>query len=281
MTPDRPLEPESVLSEPERRARESVRRLPRAAADPDFRARLMTDFASGRIATGAARTGAFGLPWHHREMTRWALGAAAAAALIVTAIALNQGPSWRVTSRHGSGIASVDGRGVELGSPEFERLLKPGAHLALPSDADLALQAGDQMMVALDPGSEVTLPGAPGRWWGRRIEGRVDSGIMRVSLGPTFHGSVLALRTHEAQLRVVGTTFAVICEPTGTCVCVLEGVVDVGPIGGAMAEIPGGMRGYVFANGAPMDREGMRPEERIRLTELRRRRMAAAGDARR
>lgn len=277
MTPDRTLEPEPPLSEAERSARERVRRLPRAAADPDFRARLAADFASGRIAQGPARGGVFRLPWHHREMTRWALAAAAAAALIVTAIALNEGPAWRVTSRHGGGIASVDGRGVELGSSEFEHLLKPGAHLALPSDADVALAAGDQMMVALDPGSEVTLPGAPGRWWGRRIEGRVDSGIMRVSLGPMFHGSVLALRTRDAQLRVVGTTFAVICEPTGTCVCVLEGVVDVGPIGGTMSEIPGGMRGYVFANGAPMDREGMRPDERIRLTELRRRRMASAG----
>jgi len=280
MEPERMREAEPLLTEAERRARERVRRLPRASADPEFRARLAADFTLGELER-LRRVSAIRLPWHRREMTRWALGAAVAAALVVVTLALNQGPPWRVVSLHGRGIATVDGREVALRDvPELERRMKPGAQIVLPTDADMMLRAGDEMMLALDPGAVVTLPGTPGRWFGRRAEGRVDVGTMRVSTGPTFHGAALAISTPEARLRVIGTTFAVICEPTGTCVCVLEGVVDVGPLGGPMSEIASGMRGYVYASGAPMDHEGMRPDERVKLALLRAKRIASAGDAR-
>jgi ferric-dicitrate binding protein FerR (iron transport regulator) len=266
---------EETLSEPERLASQRVRELPRAAAEPEFRARLAADFASGRIEQAPRRGAVVVLPWHRREMTRWALGAALASALVVAALAMNQGPSWRVVSRHGGGIASVNGREVALSDGALlDRMIRAGAQLAMPADGDLTLRAGDQMMLVVDPGSVVTLPGTAVRWYGRRLSGRVDAGVMRISTGASFHGASLALRTPEAQVRVTGTTFAVICEPAGTCVCVLEGVVRVGPLGAAMAEIPGGMRGYVYANGAPMVQATMRPDETIKLGELRQRRDA-------
>jgi hypothetical protein len=156
-------------------------------------------------------------------------------------------------------------------------MIRAGAELAMPADGDLTLRAGNQMLLSIDPGSVVTLPGTAGRWYGRRLSGRVDAGVMRVSTGVSFQGASLALRTPEAQVHVTGTTFAVICEPAGTCVCVLEGVVRVGPLGAEMAEIPGGMRGYVYANGAPMVEATMRPDEAIKLGELRQRRDAGPG----
>ncbi|MGH7740594.1 MAG: FecR domain-containing protein [Candidatus Eiseniibacteriota bacterium] len=262
------------LDDAGRRASEAVRALPRPAADPDFRARLVAEFTSGEIARAPRRIQVIRLPWHRREMTRWALASAAATALVVAVLALNQGPSWRVVSRHGHGLASIDGREIPLGSDEFDHLLHAGVQLALPADGDLMLQAGDQMMLAVDPGSVVTLPEAPGRWFARRVHGRVDEGTMRVSTGAAFRGAALALMTPEAQVRVTGTTFAVICEPAGTCVCVLEGVVRVGPLGAAMADVPGGMRGYVYANGAPMAHATMRPDETVKLGELREKRDA-------
>ena len=274
------MEPDSVsgsrddgMGGAERRARDQVRALGTPTADPDFRARLAADFASGTLASAPRPSSVLRLPWHAREMTRWAVAAAAAAALIVAGLMLNRGPSYRIVSQHGSGIASVDGHGVTLNDlASLERTIHPGSRIALPADGDLMLQAGNTMMVAIERGSVVTLPGTPGRWFARRVAGRVDSGILRVTTGPGFHGAALALRTPEAQVQVTGTTFAVICEPAGTCVCVLEGMVHVGPIGAAMMEIPGGLRGYVYANGAPMVRATMRPDERVMLGELRERR---------
>ena len=264
---------DDVTAGAERRARDRVRALSAPTADPDFRARLADDFASGALASAPRSAAALRLPWHAREMTRWAVGAAAAAALIVAGLMLNRGPAYRIISQHGDGIASVDGHGVMLNDlAGLERTIHPGSRIALPADADLVLEAGHTMMVALERGSVVTLPGTPGRWFGRRVAGRVDTGILRVTTGPGFHGAALALRTPEAQLQVTGTTFAVICEPAGTCVCVLEGTVRVGPIGAAMMEIPGGLRGYVYANGTPMARATMRPDERVMLGELRERR---------
>jgi ferric-dicitrate binding protein FerR (iron transport regulator) len=269
---------EETLSEPERQASQRVRELAAVAADPDFRARLAADFASGDIERMPRHAVVMPLPWHRREMTRWAVAAAAAAALVVAALALNQGPAWRVVSRHGGGLLSVDGREVALSDgASLDRMIRAGVQLATPSDGDLVLQAGDQMMLAVASGSVVTLPGTAGRWFGRRLAGRVDEGIMRVSTGAAFHGAALALRTPEAQVHVTGTTFAVICEPAGTCVCVLEGMVRVGPLGATMADIPGGMRGYVYASGAPMVRATMRPDERIELGDLLERRTMRPG----
>ena len=271
---------EETLGEPERRAGQSVRGLPSVIADPDFRARLAADFTSGRIEAMPRPAASIRLPWHRREMTRWAVAAAAAAALVVSALVANQGPAWRVVSRHGGGLASVDGREVALSDgASLDRVIRAGVLLAMPADGDLVLQAGDQMMLAVDPGSVVTLPGTAGRWFGRRLAGRVDVGVMRVSTGASFHGAALALRTPEAQVQVTGTTFAVICEPAGTCVCVLEGVVRVGPLGAAMADIPGGMRGYVYASGEPMVRATMRPDEHEKLGALRARREEHLGGA--
>ena len=278
MDDERMNDPQAMLpGEDERRAAERVRALPRAQADPEFRARLAADFASGAIERAPAAARVHRLPWHRREMTRWTLAAAAAAVLVAAALALNQGPDWRVVSARGRGLASIDGREIALGDANFGRLLRPGALLALPEGGELTLEAGDVMMLAVDPGSVVTLPTTPGRWFGRRVRARVDSGEMRVTTGAAFHGAVLALLTPQAQVQVTGTTLAVICESAGTCVCVLEGRVRVGPLGAAMADIPGGMRGYVYADGTPMAREVMRADEVVKLGALREARAARPG----
>ena len=63
-----------------------------------------------------------------------------------------------------------------------------------------------------------------------------------------------------------------ICEPTGTCVCVFEGVVDVAAMGGTTEPVSAGRRRFVFNDGrAPVVAE-MRPGEHDRLGEMHRHR---------
>jgi hypothetical protein len=81
------------------------------------------------------------------------------------------------------------------------------------------------------------------------------------------------------MVKVNGTTLAVIMEPTGTCVCVLEGEVMVGARGdaagpeggggGAMMPISAGHRGYIFRDGRTPERADIRPEELTSLARFR------------
>jgi ferric-dicitrate binding protein FerR (iron transport regulator) len=88
---------------------------------------------------------------------------------------------------------------------------------------------------------------------------------MRVTTGASFKGARLSLVTPEAAIEVTGTTLAVICEPTGTCVCVHEGVVRVGPRGGDMLAVPAGRRRYIFNDGRAPELAEIRPVEHVEL----------------
>jgi len=101
---------------------------------------------------------------------------------------------------------------------------------------------------------------------------------VRAVTGPAFHGARLAVETPEARVEVTGTTLAIICEPTGTCVCVLDGRVRVGTRGGAgMADVSAGRRRYVFSDGRPDESAAMRPNEHVALGEFRARAMPMMG----
>jgi hypothetical protein len=256
------------LTEQQRRAREAVRGLPTPAAEAAFRSRLRAQFASGRfegIETETRR-----LPWHLRPMTRWTLAVAATLIAVASILELNQAPAWRVVAGHGDGIATIDDRAVPLGhTHDLDRSIRAGAHLTLPVDADLELEAPGNARMQIVAGSDIVVPGVPGRWFLRRGAGEVKSGEVRITTEPCFHGATFALATPETHVLVTGTTLAVICESTGTCVCVLEGVVRVGANARAMNLVPGGMRAYVYADGRPLERVAMRETEIPALTALR------------
>jgi hypothetical protein len=263
----------------EQRARDALHALSSPAADDSFRARLREQFVGGRFEAAPARV--VRLRWHERPMTRWTLAAAAAALAAISALALNQGPAWRIASLHGTGVAYVDERPVTLGGhDDLGQFARPGAHVILPPDADLELRAGTELWMQVAAGSEVVIPTVPGRWFARRVHGEVRAGEVRLTTGDSFHGASLAMTTPEAHVNVTGTTLAVICEPQGTCVCVLEGAVRVGARPDSMAMVPQGMRAYVFADGRPMERDLLRPDEAPKLSALRAARLertAAAG----
>jgi ferric-dicitrate binding protein FerR (iron transport regulator) len=90
-----------------------------------------------------------------------------------------------------------------------------------------------------------------------------------VTTGRRFSGARLAITTPEASVRVTGTTLAVIAEPAGTCVCVLEGTAHVSPHRGGVTRVSSGTRREV-SRGARTSRTGdMRETERPKLLDLR------------
>lgn len=250
----------------ERRAQSAVRELGVPGADPAFRERLKRDFVSGRI--GERATLALAAPWWRR---RWmmALTPTAAALLAVLVVAANRGPDWSVMAMNGDGVAVVDGAPLPMQhAMEETRRLHPGSRVQVPEGGTLALAGTGTMMMEIAGGTEVTLPATPGRWFGRSVEARVRSGVVRFSTGPRFHGARLHVETPEAGVDVTGTTLAVICEPGGTCVCVYEGVVQVLAHGGTRERVAAGRRRFVYNDGrAPVNSE-MLPHERTRLGEI-------------
>jgi hypothetical protein len=262
-----PLTPE------ETRARDAMRGLERPRASAAFRERLKRDFVTGRI--GEQRVLELPLAWHRRLAWRLALAPVALTALAMTVVLANRGPAWTVLAIAGDGVAVVDRTPVPLThGEELGRRLHPGAHLTVPVAAEVELASASGMVVQVTGGTEFTLPASPGRWFGRRVVGALRGGEIRVTTGSAFHGARLHLDTPEATVEVTGTTLAVICEPVGTCVCVYDGAVKVGPRGAAAESVPGGRRRFVFNDGRPPELADIRPVENQSLGVFRERRRA-------
>lgn len=256
------------LTPDDTRARDAVRGLPVPGADPAYRARLKRDFVAGRI--GESRVLTLAAPWYRRPAFRLALAPAALGVLVVGVIAFlsmtDRGPGWTLMAARGNGAVTVDGAPVPLAiRAELTRALHPGARITVPADAELELMSVAGLVIQVTGGTELTLPASPGRWMNRRVSGRVDRGEIRVTTGSAFHGASLHVQTPEAEVEVTGTTLAVICEPTGTCVCVQSGVVKVGTRGGSMERVPEGRRRYVFNDGRPPESAEIRPTEGVQL----------------
>lgn len=245
--------PSGDLTPDQQRAREALRELPVPAAEPAFRARLKHDFASGRI--GERRSLELAPPRYRQHRLGRAAVPAAAVVLIAVVAALNQPPSWRLAAVAGGGTALVNGTPVPLSpAAAIERRLEPGARVRLPGTASVTLASAGRMLLELTPGTELTLPEAPGRWFGRTGHSKLERGELHVTTGRAFEGARLAIETTEARIEVTGTTFAVLCLPVGTCVCVYEGTVRVGDRRGQWASVAAGRRREVFKDGrSPLD----------------------------
>ena len=252
--------------------------------DPAYRERMKFAFASGAIESPAgraskARPTVFPFPWGDgRRSPGWRYTVAAAAAIFVVVLAgiLNQGPSWRITGMRGAGTVQLDGKPVSVADASMlGKRVPAGVRVEVTDGAELDLRAGGIMALQCTSGTDLILPPPPPRWFARRSALHVQQGEIRVSTGPKFKGASLSITTPDAALAVTGTTFAVILEPTGTCVCVFEGMVRVGPREGPGAPVTGGNRRYVFRDGRPMEDAAMRDVEHVKLGEFRDAQMAA------
>jgi hypothetical protein len=195
----------------------------------------------------------------------WVPAAAAAALLVVGAGWFNRGPDWTLASATGSGFAVIDDRPILLtDQARLAQSLRRGGKVRL-TGGSLELATTGQMAIEITPGTDAMVPPLAGRWFARRMRAEVHSGEIRVTTGRSFHGARLAVTTPEASVMVTGTTLAVICESTGTCVCVMEGRVMMGPHGAPMMPIESGRRRYVFNDGRPPEEAEMRPVEKDAL----------------
>ncbi|HET9950760.1 MAG TPA: FecR family protein [Candidatus Eisenbacteria bacterium] len=263
-----------------RLAKEALDALPRGAgaADPVYRARLKASFASGAIESSAgpeskARPDVRPLPWRGGGGgAGWRAMAAAAAAILLVVLTgiLNQGPSWRITGMRGAGIVQLDGKPISVADASMiGKRVPAGVRVEVTDGAELDLRADGLLALQCTAGTDLILPPPPPRWFARRSSLHVREGEIRVSTGPAFKGAKLAVTTPDAALAVTGTTFAVILEATGTCVCVLDGMVKVGPRDGPAAPVTSGKRRYVFRDGRPMEDAAMRDAEQVKLGEFR------------
>jgi ferric-dicitrate binding protein FerR (iron transport regulator) len=266
------------LDPAQERAREALDRMPAAPPDPDFRATLRAEVATGRFrerGTGrpledalrrrAGPRGVLGSP-----AVRWAGVPLAFAALLMMVSALNRAPDWSVSAASGLGIAVVDGQPIPMNhTAELARALQAGARVRVPEGSEIELMGPGQMLIQLTSGTDFVVPPTPGRWWRRSVSAEVRAGELRITTGPHFHGARLTLTTPAARVEVTGTTLAVICDPEGTCVCVLEGRVRVGPLDGALADVEGGHLRFIYSDGREPKVAGMREVEATRLGEMR------------
>ncbi|HSQ61388.1 MAG TPA: FecR family protein [Acidobacteriota bacterium] len=269
-------------------ARNVLRGTPPPAPDPEYRARLKAAFAIGAIEhpaegspahEGADRLGPSPLlpptpiPTPRRRQSALWTGLAAAAAIVIAVLAgvLNRGPEWMLTEVRGQGVVRLDGVPVAASDREsIERLIQPGVQIEVPPGVEVDLMAGRVMAIGLTGGTDLTVPPTPPRWFARRAELHVRSGEIRVSTGPSFPGAQLDVSTPDASIEVTGTTFAVILEPHGTCVCVLEGRVKVGRRDTHdLGEVEAGRLRFVFHDAREPVYDDMRAMERTRLAEFR------------
>ena len=258
---------ELELTADERRARDAVRALPATAQGPDadYRARVREHFVAGTlhstvaevpeadaatleatIAPEAATGRVIDGPWFARP-SRW-LPLAAAAALVFALGLANRGPAWQVSAATGTGTLRVEGRDVAADAPwAIAQLAGRGGRVQLPETVSLDLVAPGHLAIHLAPGSDVLLSGSPNRWIARHSEIRIQQGDVYVSTGHAFQGAKLAVVTPEARAEVLGTSFAVMRFPTGTCVCVMEGHVRVASMHDrSSAEVAPGQRRFCF-----------------------------------
>lgn len=253
-----PVTPEAA------RAREALQGLAPPRAEPAFRERLKRDFVTGRIVEPRALERP--VAWPRRFAWRLVLAPAALALLAVSVWMADRGPGWTVMEIQGEGAVIVDGTPVPLANREaLARRLRPGARLAVPVGAEVELASASGLVIQVTAGTELTLPASPGRWFRRRVTGGVRQGEIRITTGRAFAGAILRLDTPESAVEVTGTTLAVICEPAGTCVCVYDGVVKVGPRGGTMEPVTSGRRRFVFNDGRPPESAEIRPMEITKL----------------
>lgn len=281
---------DDALTPQEKRVREVLRAAEPPEADPEFRARLKQAFVSGRIAPAAPAVGRPAMParpdtsapWEGLPWMRVGLALASAAVMFFVVVGLNHGPQWQVRSISGEGVAVIDGRPVALDHhDEIARMIRPGSRVRVPDGADIVLASAGCMALDLTSGTDAVVPASPGRWFGRSVSTEVQSGTLRITTGARFHGAHLSVQTPAADVRVVGTTLAVICESEGTCVCVLEGSVEVGARGGGpRVEVPHGERRYVYLDERPPETDVIRAKEEVMLTAFRNQERGFMGDKR-
>lgn len=242
----------------ERQVRDALRALPPVAADPRFRERLRREFRSGGIGT--------------RRRTSWRRWALAASVLLMTvgaAVLANRGAPWTLVSTSGGGVVQIDGRAIDVeDGVSLAAALAPGVLVATDAQAELLLASEGTIALVVTPGTTVRLPSVPGRWFLRTVHASLEQGELRGRTDRRFEGARLRVDLPDATVEITGTTFAVLRNIEGSCVCVLEGAVSMHDRTGTFVVAPSRRR-VVPPDGAASRDEPIRPMEAMKLEMLR------------
>lgn len=245
------------LSAEEQRAQQALRELPAAAPDPAFRARVRREFVAG--------------PRAARSRVRFATWPLAASILVLVGtlatLVANRGEPWRVAAATGAGVIRVDGRALDA-RQAGAGVLEAGALISTDANVELEIASEGALTLVLTPGSELALPAVPGRWFRRSVVGRLARGELRGATGEAFPGARLRIELPDAVAEVTGTTFALIANAEGSCVCVMEGTVLMRDSGPSVAVTPGRRR-LIPRGGGSAREEPLRAEEAMKLEMLR------------
>ena len=165
----------------------------------------------------------------------------------------------------------VSGPSVE-GVPELRDMkLEPGVPLKslLPGDVDLEIP--NQVFLRLKPGATVTWQQFQRPWGRPKIVLNVMQGKILARTQKGFWGSIMEVRTPNANAIVKGTAFSVSVDPktqTGTTLQVLAGSVFFSPyLKGVGVEVGSGQESSIQATGMPNRPRLVSPDERKALLE--------------
>ncbi len=247
-------------------AREAVHALPDVAPDPAFRARMKSGFAAGtleprlRVIEPAPR---------RRGWLVWSAVAAAAAVALIVWVAAPRPSVWTISDVTGNGIVSVDGRAVSLSDmARSAGLVKAGARLTAPEGGEFQIRHAG-MTIFITPGTDMRVPVGTREGSSTAYSGTVAMGQVRITTAPEFQGNSLEFETPETRVRITGTTLAIIRDPGTTCVCVLEGKVQIRTRDGSMVPVSGGHRGTFLPGNDDAEFGEIRDMERDKLTMFR------------
>jgi len=172
---------------------------------------------------------------------------------------------WRMTSVHDP-FGDVRGRvDRSVGS------VIPAGRLDTPEFGEFELALGNSLRLRMAPCSGIVLPRPPRRWNPEDMTISVLHGELFASTGGDKLPAAIEVVTDVLSARITGTTFAVFKIPDATCVCLLEGSVQITPtVGGSTTiEVPVESKVLVFNDGRPHEIVPIDDMERSKLQMLR------------
>lgn len=242
-----------------------VRELPSVEADADFRERLRSAFTEGRLEAEPPQERTATEEKPRIGWLRWLVPVTAAAVLLIAVVTLNRAPDLRVLQATGRGEAHVDGRSIDVSDEDaLAAAIRAGSEIETPPRALIDLLAEDVVLFEIAEGTHMSIPPMPGRWFGREVACSLYVGELRVKTGKRFPGSELVVYTPEGIVEIAGTLLSVQRDEGGTCVCVLEGIAQVGVDEDDMEPLQPGYRKVMLRDGTveiipvkPMHRDGV------------------------
>ena len=202
-------------------------------------------------------------PRHSNRLATFAF--AAVLVLMLLGYGAQSPQPWRLT-------AVSDPAGDLRSRPDLTvgSVLSPG-RLDTPEIGEFELTLGTALRLRMAPCSGIILPHAPRRWNPDVMTISVVHGELFGSTGGNKLPAAIELVTDVLSARITGTTFAVFHLPDATCVCLLEGSVQITPRVGnaATIDVPVESKVFVFNDGRPHEIAPLDGMERSKLQMLR------------